>query len=121
MTSAKGDGAYSPFRCRIVQNLNIIIENPIPPARVQEHLRLSLFYLHQAEQDYAAIEFYAGRLDVLYTLSVVYHNLGMVSERNHAAELHAQVEKERVEALNAEVDEELKAVMDLITEITARG
>ncbi|KAB5594123.1 hypothetical protein CTheo_2460 [Ceratobasidium theobromae] len=103
MTSAKGD------------------ENPIPPARVQEHLRLSLFYLHQAEQDYAAIEFYAGRLDVLYTLSVVYHNLGMVSERNHAAELHAQVEKERVEALNAEVDEELKAVMDLITEITARG
>lgn len=103
MTSAKGD------------------ENPIPPARVQEHLKLALFYLHLAERDYQAIEFYTGRLDVLYTLSVVYHNLGMVAERDRAAELHAQAEKERIEALNAGADEELRAVMDLVTEIVARG
>ncbi|KAG9097966.1 hypothetical protein FRC06_006955 [Ceratobasidium sp. 370] len=106
MTSAKGD---------------VDTENPIPPARVQEHLRLALPYLIQAEADYATIDFYTGRLDVLYTLSVVYHNLGMVPERDHAAELHAQVEEERVEALNAGVDEELKGVMDLVAEIAARG
>ncbi|KAG8713734.1 hypothetical protein FRC08_012891 [Ceratobasidium sp. 394] len=103
MTSAKGD------------------ENPIPPARVQDHLRLALPYLIQAEADYATIDFYTGRLDVLYTLSVVYHNLGMVPERDRAAELHAKVEEERVEALSAGVDEELKGVMDLVAEIAARG
>jgi hypothetical protein len=58
---------------------------------------------------------------VLYTLSVVYHNLGMVPERDHAAELHAQVEKERIEALGASVDEELGTVMDLVVEIATRG
>ncbi|KAG8696604.1 hypothetical protein FRC09_008360 [Ceratobasidium sp. 395] len=103
MTSAKGD------------------ENPIPPARVQEHLRLALPYLTRAEEDYAAIDFYTGRLDVLYTLSVVYHNLGMVPERDRTAELHAKIEEERVEALSASVDEELKGVMDLVAEIAARG
>ncbi|KAG8748656.1 hypothetical protein FRC10_000047 [Ceratobasidium sp. 414] len=103
MTSAKGD------------------ETPIPPARVQDHLRLALPYLIQAEADYATIDFYTGRLDVLYTLSVAYHNLGMVPERDRAAELHVKAEEERVEALNAGVDEELKGVMDLVAEIAARG
>ncbi|QRW14582.1 APC5 (anaphase-promoting complex subunit 5) domain-containing protein [Ceratobasidium sp. AG-Ba] len=103
MTSAKGD------------------ETPIPPGGVQDHLKLALPYLIQAEADYAAIEFYTGRLDVLYTLSVVYHNLGMVPERDRAAELHAKIEAERVEAANMSVDEELKEIMDLVAEIAARG
>ena len=88
---------------------------------MQEHLRLALPYLIQAETDYTTIDFYTGRLDVLYTLSVVYHNLGMIPERDNAAELHAKVEKERVEAVGASVDEELRVVMDLVSEIAARG
>lgn len=58
---------------------------------------------------------------MLYTLSVVYHNLGMVPERDSAAELHEKVKKERVEAVGAGVDEELRTVMDLVAEIAARG
>ncbi|CCO33306.1 hypothetical protein BN14_07380 [Rhizoctonia solani AG-1 IB] len=102
MTAAKGD------------------EDPIPPARIQEHLKLALFWLHIAEKDYASIEFYTGRLDVLYTLSVVYHNLGMTLERDKAASLHAEIEKERIEAIRKEVDDELKDVWEIVCEITSR-
>ncbi|KAH7340951.1 hypothetical protein B0J17DRAFT_340197 [Rhizoctonia solani] len=101
MTAAKGD-------------------DPIPPARVQKHLKLALFWLHIAEQDYAFIEFYTGRLDVLYTLSVVYHNLGMLPERDNAATLHAEVEKERVEMVRKEVDDELRDVWEVVCDIAAR-
>ncbi|KDN34136.1 hypothetical protein RSAG8_12776, partial [Rhizoctonia solani AG-8 WAC10335] len=102
MTAAKGD------------------EDPIPPARVQEHLKLALVWLHIAERDYASIEFYTGRLDVLYTLSVVYHNLGMIPERDGAASLHAEVEKERADMVRKGVDDELRDVWEVVCEIAAR-
>ncbi|KAF8758434.1 hypothetical protein RHS01_02503 [Rhizoctonia solani] len=102
MTAAKGD------------------EDPIPPARIQEHLKLALFWLHIAEKDYASIEFYTGRLDVLYTLSVVYHNLGMIPERDRTASLHAEVEKKRVEMVRKDADEELRDVWEIVCEIAAR-
>ncbi|ELU44876.1 Apc5 domain-containing protein [Rhizoctonia solani AG-1 IA] len=101
MTAAKGD-------------------DPIPPARIQEHLKLALFWLHIAEKDYASIEFYTGRLDVLYTLSVVYHNLGMIPERDRTASLHAEVEKKRVEMVRKDADEELRDVWEIVCEIAAR-
>lgn len=38
-------------------------------------LEQALPYLHVADQDYAKIETFKHRMNVLYTLSVVYHNL----------------------------------------------
>jgi len=50
---------------------------PPPPDRQNAALQEALPFLHVAERDYTTVEMYAERLDVVYTLSVVYHNLAL--------------------------------------------
>jgi uncharacterized protein (DUF2267 family) len=44
----------------------------------------------------------------------------MTLERDKAASLHAEIEKERIEAIRKEVDDELKDVWEIVCEITSR-
>lgn len=61
----------------------------------EESLRECLPYLHIAEKDYCTLEIYNSLLDVQYLLSVVYHNLGMIKERDEAAVRHNKADEER--------------------------
>ena len=46
-----------------------------------------------AEADFKSLEIYRSVKDVQYLLSVVYHNLGMVRERDEVANRHSQTEE----------------------------
>jgi anaphase-promoting complex subunit 5 len=58
-------------------------------------------------------------MDVQYLLSVVYHNLGMESQREEAATNHFQTE-EKMKRLGAVVvDEEVQEVWKLVVDVGA--
>jgi anaphase-promoting complex subunit 5 len=50
-----------------------------------ESLHEALSYLRTAENDYLKLEIYESAKHVQYLISVVYHNMGMVGERDAAA------------------------------------
>lgn len=52
-----------------------------------------------AEEDYSNLEMYRAIQDTQYLLSVVYHNLGMVQERDGAA-ARCQATEERAKYLS---------------------
>jgi anaphase-promoting complex subunit 5 len=61
----------------------------IPADALQE----AITYLQMAEADFKSLEIYRSVKDVQYLLSVVYHNLGMVRERDEVASRHSQLEE----------------------------
>ncbi|KAG8881233.1 hypothetical protein FRB98_004464 [Tulasnella sp. 332] len=116
---------------------------PPPPARQNAALEEALPFLHVAEQDYTTIEMYQERLNVIYMLSVVYHNLAlgyqalaeeggaimaaeaaemvkqMHKERDRMAEMYHEVDKVRKEVRGMEVDEELSTLWGLVVKASA--
>lgn len=74
-------------------------------------------YLIRAVKDYKAISKYDKALEALYTFSVVCHNLRTFGERDSWASQFIALEGERKAATRAEVDEEMKEVFKVITEV----
>ena len=80
---------------------------------------------------------YEERLEVIYVMSVCYHNLALgytqvedaeelkekareaESERDRMAELYLEVDKQRKDAAGMVVDEELKEILDLVVRVGA--
>ncbi|KAJ6496647.1 hypothetical protein C8R47DRAFT_349617 [Mycena vitilis] len=58
-------------------------------------LREAIPYLLKSEQDYLALEMHRSMMDVQYFLSVVYHNLGLQTERDEAAKRHFATQEMR--------------------------
>ena len=104
-----------------------------------KQLEAAIPFLEVAESDYAKIQLYRTRLEVIYMLAVVYHNLAirlesssdpaetreaaaerkqrakeMLKQRDKWAEVHLEVEKVSKEAAAMVVDEELQAVLDIV-------
>ncbi|EKM82711.1 hypothetical protein AGABI1DRAFT_118153 [Agaricus bisporus var. burnettii JB137-S8] len=80
-------------------------------------LHEALPYLLAAEKDYECLGLLAGLQDVQYFLSIVYHNLGMINERDAVAQRH-QATVEKGENLAALVhDEDVEAVLNLVEKI----
>ncbi|EIN07406.1 hypothetical protein PUNSTDRAFT_105115 [Punctularia strigosozonata HHB-11173 SS5] len=82
-------------------------------------LRQALAYLHHAEEDYRRLELYVSLADVQYFLSVVYHNLDMVQERDAAAKRHEDTVEEQRKLDEIVVDDDVLAVCELIADIGA--
>lgn len=72
-----------------------------------------------AESDFEALEIYRSLKDVQYTLSVVYSNLELETERDESAKRHASTELRERELEGVVVDEELNNIFELIALIGA--
>ncbi|KAG9025744.1 hypothetical protein FRB95_009811 [Tulasnella sp. JGI-2019a] len=135
---------YTLARCIIAESWSQDDPNvPPPPARQNKALEAALPFLHVAEQDYTTMEMYQERLNVIYMLSVVYHNLAlghqaiadgegrggdglvgivvkqMHKERDRMAEMYHEVDKVRKEVGGMEVDQELSTLWDLVVKASA--
>ncbi|KAF8077980.1 hypothetical protein FPV67DRAFT_1463707 [Lyophyllum atratum] len=77
-------------------------------------LKESLPYLLIAEGDYRTLQINGSLLDVQYLLSIFYHNLGMVQERDEAAKRHreTQTKQRSLEALV--VEDEIQQVLEVV-------
>ena len=58
-------------------------------------------------------------IDVQYLLSVVYHNLGMETDRDEAAKRHFETEQERDKLEVIVVDEEVRDIWAVVSEVGA--
>ncbi len=77
----------------------------------------ALPYLLAAEKDYECLDILEAVQDIQYFISVVYHNLDMVSERDAAARRHQATLEKREKVVTCTRDEEVEAILDLIGEI----
>lgn len=57
--------------------------------------------------------------DVLFLLSVLYHNLGMTEERDKIALRHQEVGKQREEAEKVVSEPWIAEVLDVVSEVSA--
>jgi anaphase-promoting complex subunit 5 len=58
-------------------------------------------------------------MDVQYILSVVYHNLGMETERDEAAKKHFNTKEERDKLEVIVVDNEVREIWEVVSEVGA--
>lgn len=72
-----------------------------------------------AEDDYRSIGIHRAVQDVLYVTSVVYHNLGMVSERDDAAARHIEAVKENERLESLDVNDNWDEIWNLACEVSA--
>ncbi|TFY82669.1 hypothetical protein EWM64_g1341 [Hericium alpestre] len=86
----------------------------------RESIEEALPYLKIAEQDYATLEMFRSLADVQYLIAVLYNNLGMMAEREAAAERHLQTEEERKKAAVTVSEPWVIEVWDLVCEIVAK-
>lgn len=79
----------------------------------------AISYLLISETDYKKLEMYQTLLDVQYLIAVVYHNLGMIRERNEAAERHieTQAQQRKLEAVITE--DEIQEIFKVISLVGA--
>lgn len=82
-----------------------------------ESLREALPYLLAAEKDYECLDILEALQDVQYFISVVYHNLDMINERDAAARRHQATVEKREKLATVVQDEEVDAILDLIGRI----
>ena len=72
-----------------------------------------------AEEDYSALEMYRSVQDTQYLLSVVYHNLGMIQERDEAA-TRCHVTDAKVQELSAVAMEDwIAEVWEVVSNVGA--
>ena len=76
-------------------------------------------YLDIAEKDYAALEILRSLADVQFLISVLYHNLNMVEERDAAATRHLQTEEAMREAAVVVAEDWIEQVWELVLDIGA--
>ncbi|KAG7098994.1 hypothetical protein E1B28_000880 [Marasmius oreades] len=84
--------------------------------RTANSLQDVVYWLAMAEKDYLTLEMYRSATDVQYLLSVVYHNLGMETERDGAAQRHIETEKKQKQAEDAPMDD-IVAILDVVSSV----
>ena len=87
-------------------------------SHLADALREAIPWLKTAAEDYAALEMYRALQDTLYLLAVLYHNLGMIKDRDEVAERHHRVGKEREEAEKQATEPWITEVLDIVSEIS---
>ncbi|KAI9458485.1 hypothetical protein F5148DRAFT_1001378 [Russula earlei] len=92
--------------------------------RSPESIREALPYLDIAEKDYEALELLRSLADVQFLISVLYHNLNMVEERDAAATRHLATEetmqKSAVVVAEDWIDQVWKLVLDIGASLAKR-
>jgi anaphase-promoting complex subunit 5 len=78
-----------------------------------------LLYLEIAEKDYAKLEILRSLADVQFLVSVLYHNLDMVEERDASATRHLKTEEEMKEAAVVVAEDWINQVWELVLDIGA--
>jgi anaphase-promoting complex subunit 5 len=84
---------------------------------VADSLREALPCLLAAEKDYECLDILEALQDVQYFISVIYHNLDMVNERDMAARRHHATAELRKKLATTVFDDEVEAILDLIGRI----
>lgn len=82
-----------------------------------DSLKEALPYLLAAEKDYEGLIILEALQDIQYFISVVYHNLNMISERDAAARRHHATMERRDKLAVTVVDEEVDTILDLVGKI----
>lgn len=72
-----------------------------------------------AEADFQTLEIIRSEKDVQYLLSVVYHNLGVVQERDDFARKHSQTEEHHEELQLITFDPNYQGIFELIAKVGA--
>jgi len=93
----------------------IIAADERSPGSIHE----ALSYLDIAEKDYATLEILRSLADVQFLVSVLYHNLDMVEERDAAATRHLKTEEATQEAAVLVVEDWIDRVWELVLDIGA--
>ena len=78
-----------------------------------------MLYLDIAEKDYATLEILRSLADVQFLISVLYHNLNMVEERDAAATRHLKTVEATQEAAVVVVEDWIDQVWELVLDIGA--
>ncbi len=78
-----------------------------------------MLYLDIAEKDYATLEILRSLADVQFLISVLYHNLNMVEERDVAATRHLKTVEATQEAAVVVVEDWIDQVWELVLDIGA--
>ncbi|KAH8980949.1 hypothetical protein EDB86DRAFT_2978203 [Lactarius hatsudake] len=87
--------------------------------RTQESIREALPYLEIAEKDFATLEILRSLADVQFLVSVLYHNLDMVEERDASATRHLETKEEMKEAAVVVAEDWITPVWELVLDIGA--
>jgi len=87
--------------------------------RSPDSIHEALSYLDVAEKDYATLEILRSLADVQFLISVLYHNLNMVEERDAAATRHLKTEEAMQEAAVVVVEDWIDQVWELVLDIGA--
>ncbi len=87
--------------------------------RSQESIREALPYLDIAEKDYATLEMLRSLADVQFLVSVLYHNLNTVEERDASATRHLETQEAMKEAAVAVAEDWIDQVWELVLDIGA--
>ncbi|KAH9027662.1 hypothetical protein EDB84DRAFT_1272610 [Lactarius hengduanensis] len=87
--------------------------------RTQESIREALPYLEIAEKDYATLEILRSLADVQFLVSVLYHNLDMVEERDASATRHLETKEAMKEAAVVVAEDWITQVWELVLDIGA--
>ena len=72
-----------------------------------------------AEEDYSTLEMYRALQDTQYLLSVVYHNLGMIRERDQAAARCHVSEAMAKEASTVSMEDWIAEVWEVVSNVGA--
>jgi anaphase-promoting complex subunit 5 len=72
-----------------------------------------------AEKDYATLEILRSLADVQFLISVLYHNLNMVEDRDAAATRHLKTQEAMQEAAVVVVEDWIDQVWELVLDIGA--
>jgi anaphase-promoting complex subunit 5 len=84
---------------------------------IADTLREAVSYLLKAESDYKQLSMFRQLMDVQYLLSVVYHNLGLESERNEAINRHSRTQTESKELEVMVVDDSAREIWEVVSEV----
>lgn len=87
--------------------------------RSPDSIHEALSYLDIAEKDYSALEILRSLGDVQFLISVLYHNLNMVEERDAVATRHLKTEEAMQEAAVVVVEDWIDQVWELVLDIGA--
>jgi anaphase-promoting complex subunit 5 len=72
-----------------------------------------------AEVDFKSLEIYRSVKDVQYLLSVIYHNLGMMRERDEVASRHSQTEEQQKRLESITFDPLYQNVFEVVAKVGA--
>jgi hypothetical protein len=80
-------------------------------------LKQAIPYLLIAEGDYKNLQCSRSQQDVIYLLSVAYHTLGQMKERDEAAQRHRELEQLCFTMEFVHMDTETEAVWNMVSNV----